>query len=59
MFEIELFICIKMDLALNYLQMLICHKTQINKQIDKTCIYFIYCEKTSGNPSVKNSQEVK
>ena len=27
LFEIELFISIKMDLALNNLQMLICHKT--------------------------------
>ena len=30
MFEIELFICIKMDLALNNLQWLICHKTARN-----------------------------
>ena len=28
LFEIELFICITMDLALNNLQRLICHKTQ-------------------------------
>ena len=28
MFEIELTICIKMDLALNDLERLICHKTQ-------------------------------
>ena len=27
LFQIELFICIIMDLALNNLQMLICHKT--------------------------------
>ena len=33
MFEIELFICIKIELALNNLQRLICHKTQTNKQI--------------------------
>ena len=33
LFEIELFICIKMDLALNNLQGLIYHKTQINKQM--------------------------
>ena len=33
MFEIELFICIKMDLALNNLQRLICHKTQTNKHV--------------------------
>ena len=34
MFEIELFICTKIDLLLNNLQMLICHKTQqTNKQI--------------------------
>ena len=32
MFEIELFICIKMDLALNNQQKLICDKTQTNKQ---------------------------
>ena len=31
LFEIELFICIKMDLALNNLQWLICHKTQHNQ----------------------------
>ena len=32
MFEIELVICIKMDLALNNLQRLICHKTQPTNQ---------------------------
>ena len=31
LFEIKLFICMKMELALNNLQRLICHKTQINK----------------------------
>ena len=31
LFKIELFICIKMDLALNSLQRLICHETQTNK----------------------------
>ena len=31
LFEIELFMCIKMDLALNNLQRSICHKTQTNK----------------------------
>ena len=30
LFEIELFICIKIDLALNNLQRLIYHKTQTN-----------------------------
>ena len=30
MLEIELFICIKMDLALNNLQWLICYKTKPN-----------------------------
>ena len=35
LFEIELFICIKMDLELNNLQRLICHKTQTNKQVLK------------------------
>ena len=29
--KIELFICIKMDLVLNNLQWLICHKTNPNK----------------------------
>ena len=43
LFEIELIICIKMDLALNYWQMLICHKTQIkNKQL--TVISFVTYE---------------
>ena len=32
LFKIELIICIKMDLALNNLQRLICHKTQTNNQ---------------------------
>ena len=32
LFEIELITCIKMDLALNNLQMLICHKTQPTNQ---------------------------
>ena len=32
LFEIELIICIKMDLALNNLQRLICHKTQTSNQ---------------------------
>ena len=31
LFEIELFICIKMDLALNNLQWLMCHKTKQNQ----------------------------
>ena len=30
-FEIERYICIKMDMALNDLQVLICHKSQTNK----------------------------
>ena len=35
MFEIELFICIKMDLVLNNQQWLMCHKTkQILKWLD-------------------------
>ena len=37
MSEIELFICIKMDLALNNLKRLICHKTQTNSQ--SICFY--------------------
>ena len=32
LFEIELTICIKIDLALNNLQRLICHKTQQTNQ---------------------------
>ena len=32
LFEIELIICIKMDLTLNNLQLLICHKTQTTNQ---------------------------
>ena len=45
LFEIELFICIKMDLALNNLQRLICHKTQTNKQTINACILenHVYC----------------
>ena len=31
MFEIELFLCIKMDSALNSLKWLICHKTKLNQ----------------------------
>ena len=31
LFKIELFICIKMDLALNNLQSLLCHKIQTNQ----------------------------
>ena len=40
MFQIEQFICIKMDLGLNNLQRLICHKTRTNKKkkrISKLC----------------------
>ena len=33
LFEIERIICIQMDLALNNLQSLICHKTQVTKQL--------------------------
>ena len=39
MFEIELFICIKIDLALNNLQWLICHKTKPNQNKTKQTIY--------------------
>ncbi len=35
LFEIELFICIKMDLALNKLQRLICYLTKTNKLGEK------------------------
>ena len=33
LFKIELFICIKMDLALDNLKRLICHKTQTTNQL--------------------------
>ena len=33
LFEIELFICIKMDLTLNNIQKLICHKNQTANQL--------------------------
>ena len=36
LFEIELIICMKMDLALNNLRRLICHKTQISNQLTFT-----------------------
>ena len=36
LFEIELIICIKMDLALNNLQRLICHKTLPTNQVTRT-----------------------
>ena len=42
MFEIELIICIKMDLALNYLQMLICHKNQ------PTILLPVICKSQTG-----------
>ena len=37
LFEIELVICIKMDLALNNLQRLICRKTQPTNQQTPVC----------------------
>ena len=37
-FEIKLFICMKMDLALNNLQWLICHKTKPNQTIIRLCV---------------------
>ncbi len=40
MFEIELIICIKIDLALNNLQRLICHKNQPTNQPSCTCAWF-------------------
>ena len=38
LFEIELFICLRMDLALNKLQSLIYYKTQTNKQTNKDLV---------------------
>ena len=42
MSEIELIICIKMDLALNNLQALIYHKTQTNQGTYAKLYYFKY-----------------
>ena len=39
-FLIELFMCMKIDLALNNQQRLICHKTQTNKQTKKHFSFF-------------------
>ena len=39
LFEIELFICIKMDLAINNLQWFICHKTKPNQYLLITTVY--------------------
>ena len=36
--EIELTICMKMDLALNNLQRLICHKTQTNQPTNQAAL---------------------
>ena len=47
MFEIELFICIKTDLALNDLQWLICQKTRPNKT---KCSAFFTDQSTSETP---------
>ena len=37
LFEIELIMCIKMDLVLNNLQRLICHKTQLIDYQNNSC----------------------
>ena len=42
MFEIELIICIKMDLAFNNLHGLICHKTPTTKQPHTRIYIYIY-----------------
>ena len=39
MFEIEQFICIKMDLVLNNLQRLLCNKTQTTNQPIQCHVY--------------------
>ena len=39
LFEMELIMCIKMDLALNNLQRLICYKTQTTNQPNKITIF--------------------
>ena len=45
LFEIELFMCIKMDLALNNLQRLISYKTQLNQTtLHATLLFtFFFC----------------
>ena len=54
LFEIEPFICIKMDLALNNLQILICHKTlPTNQPTNQRYIGYIFIcmeETVSLNP---------
>ena len=39
LFEIELIICLKMDLALNNSQRLICHETQKNQSTNRLFAY--------------------
>ena len=57
LFEIELFICIKMDLALSNLQRLICNKTHTNKQTnikwDITSWFRVSCCWSSGEQEFK------
>ena len=45
LFEIELFICIKMDLAFDNLQRLICRKTQTNDLIKQQSFVYIYLKR--------------
>ena len=53
---IELIICVKMDLALNDLQRLICHKTQpTNQQFDGEVpgmLVFLGMQSTPSSPSL-------
>ena len=42
LFEIELTICLKMDLALNNLQRMICHKNQLTNQLNYINIVKFY-----------------
>ena len=53
LFEIELITCIKMDLALDNLQKLICHKTQSTK-LNQTIIigleYLKLCNSVENQP---------
>ena len=66
MFEIELFICIKMELALNNLQRLICHKTQTKNRIRfiilnflSECFNIVYYQKYSkGKEAKKKGKKV-
>ena len=60
--EIELIICIKMDLVLNNLQRLICYKTQpTNQQTNQpsTIHHFGYYESVLAGQSIKETNRFR